>query len=212
MIRLATNLPALLLALGLAISISPAEAADESGPAFDCGRSFGKVEELICDDAGLAALDRRITKRFAEAVKALRGGADGKEAVATLRAEQRGWISGRNECWKADDLRSCTESAYLTREGFLVATYMLGEPAATARYTCNANPADEFFAFFYDTELPSVRVERGDSIDAGTQIPSASGARYALSFGKALWLKGDEAQLVWPEGQENACRTAARDG
>ncbi|MEM9765762.1 MAG: hypothetical protein AAF968_25230, partial [Pseudomonadota bacterium] len=163
--------------LAVAIVLSSARAAEETGPAFDCGRAFGKVEELICDDAALAALDRRITGRFAAAVKSLRAGADGKEAVATLRSEQRGWISGRNECWKAGDIRSCTESAYLMREGVLVATYMLDEPTATQRYQCNGNPADEFFAFFYATELPSVRVERGDSVDAGSLIPSGSGAR-----------------------------------
>ncbi|MEL6575978.1 MAG: MliC family protein [Pseudomonadota bacterium] len=203
---------AILPTLAIATVLSTARAAEETGPAFDCGRAFGKVEELICDDAALAALDRRITKRFAAAVKGLRAGADGKEAVAALRSEQRGWISGRNECWKAGDMRSCTESAYLMREGVLVATYMLDAPTATQRYQCNGNPADEFVVSFYATELPSVRVERGDTVDAGSQVPSGSGARYALSFGKALWIKGDEAELVWPEGQDNACAVAPGGG
>ncbi|MEO1317268.1 MAG: MliC family protein [Pseudomonadota bacterium] len=204
-----TTLATLLLAVGMLASAGPGEAADETAPAFDCGRAFGDVEEMICGDPALAALDRRITRRFANAVRSLRQGEDAKAAVKALRAEQRGWISGRNECWKAEDMRSCTEDAYLTREGELTATYLLESPVATASYACNDNPADAFDAAFFETALPSVRVERGDSIATGSLAPSASGSRYALPFGRELWIKGEEATLVWPEGEQNTCRRIA---
>ncbi|MEM7500275.1 MAG: MliC family protein [Pseudomonadota bacterium] len=203
---------ALALAAILTLSVPDAEAAERTSPAFDCGRSIGKVEELICRDPGLAALDRRLTARFAAAVKSLRSAPDAKAAVKAVRSEQRGWISGRNECWKADNMRACAENAYLAREGALVATYLLDTPVSEAAFVCNANPADAFDAAFFGTALPSVRVERGDTVMAGTLVPTASGARYALPFGRSLWLKGDEAVLVWPEGQEHVCRRAPGSG
>ena len=34
---------------------------------------------------------------------------------ASLKAEQRGWIKGRNDCWKTSDQRGCIKSAYEER-------------------------------------------------------------------------------------------------
>ncbi|MFO1429136.1 MAG: hypothetical protein U1F76_03195 [Candidatus Competibacteraceae bacterium] len=33
----------------------------------------------------------------------------------TLKAEQRGWVKGRNDCWKAGDQRGCIKSEYEAR-------------------------------------------------------------------------------------------------
>jgi uncharacterized protein len=32
-----------------------------------------------------------------------------------LKAEQSGWVKGRNECWKADDKRACIKGEYESR-------------------------------------------------------------------------------------------------
>ena len=32
-----------------------------------------------------------------------------------LKAEQRGWIKGRNDCWKSDDMRGCVANEYRYR-------------------------------------------------------------------------------------------------
>jgi uncharacterized protein len=32
-----------------------------------------------------------------------------------LKAHQRGWIKGRNECWKADDEKKCMADEYRLR-------------------------------------------------------------------------------------------------
>lgn len=84
--------------------------AQTSSPSFDCSKASGQVEELICTDEGLAALDRNMSSVYAKAVESWPS-----EEAATQRAMQRGWISGRNDCWKADDVKACVELAYRTR-------------------------------------------------------------------------------------------------
>ncbi|MFB9932754.1 lysozyme inhibitor LprI family protein [Photobacterium aphoticum] len=79
-------------------------------PTFDCQKAEGEVENLICQQADLAALDQQMATVYAEAMKRLP-----KDDLATQKAMQRGWIKGRNECWKANDVKACTESAYKTR-------------------------------------------------------------------------------------------------
>ena len=181
----------------------------EEGPSFDCAQATSSAEELVCADPDLAALDRRLSERFAAAMAAAEGldaGAD--EAVGTLRATQRGWIGGRDECWKADDPAACVAEAYLTREAELVALWLLEPPTASGTFICGGTPANELTADFFDTELPGVRVEYGDSVAAGWLTRAASGSRYELPFGRMLWTKGEEALFVWPEGTEQECRRA----
>jgi len=79
----------------LVVTIAPAALRAE-GPAFDCSKAQGEVEPLICKDAELAALDRRLDGVYKEALGKARDGMD-----KSLRTEQRGWVGGRNECWKA---------------------------------------------------------------------------------------------------------------
>ena len=133
-----------------------------------------------------------------------------KDALNTLRAMQRGWIKGRNECWKAQDIRDCVEAAYLTREGALVTAWMLDTPIATTTYTCAGNPANEVAVFFFDTALPSIRIEYGDSIASGTLVPAASGSKYAIDFGGLFWTQGDSAEFAWREGDPMSCTAITR--
>ncbi len=91
-----------LTALGLLLTTP---ALSEESPAFDCAKARTSAEKLICEDADLAKLDRLVADRYAaalEATKALDTGS--AEAENTLRANQRGWIKGRDDCWKAADL------------------------------------------------------------------------------------------------------------
>ncbi|MEQ9239944.1 lysozyme inhibitor LprI family protein [Roseovarius indicus] len=177
---------------GLLVVLATSAGAQE-GPSFDCANAGSTAEELICADAGLAALDRRVAQRYAAALDKA-GGAAGE-----LRAYQRGWIKGRDECWKAEDERACVEGEYLRREAELVARWMLEEPTGTVFWACGGNPANEVVTMFFDTELPSVRFEQGDIVDTGVQVMAASGARYDSggwyegSFGRSIWMKGEGA-------------------
>ncbi|WP_172292219.1 MliC family protein [Pseudoruegeria sp. HB172150] len=188
---------------------TPALAQD--GPSFDCAAAQSEAEKLICEDPDLAALDRLVADRYAAAIEVTQGlDAGAEEAEADLRAYQRGWISGRDECWKADDPRACVEQSYLRREGELVAQYLLEEPTGTTFWQCNGNPADELVTMYFDTTLPSIRFERGDSIDTGSLSRTASGSRYDGSFGRYIWIKGDEATYREPDpdGTEMTCIAA----
>ncbi|MCV2887756.1 MliC family protein [Ruegeria aquimaris] len=189
-----------------------APAFAQEGPSFDCSKAQSDAEQLICQDADLARLDRLVTARYVAALDVVEGLDTGAErAKQSLRAEQRGWIKGRDECWKADDLRTCIADSYLRREGELVARWMLEEPAGIAFWACGGNPANEVATYFYATELPSVRFERGDSVDTGSLVPTGSGSRYEASFGRSIWIKGDNAiyRDPDPDGSEWDCVLAS---
>ena len=192
----------------LALSLAALPALAQDGPSFDCAKAGSSVEELICADADLARLDRLVADRYAAALTAVRAlDAGAEEGEDTLRAYQRGWIGGRDDCWKSDDLRACVEETYLRREGHFVAEWLLQEPTATAFWACDGNPANEVATLFFDTERPSVRFERGDTIDTGSLVRTASGSKYEGSFGRSIWIKGDEAiyREADPDGSEMTC-------
>ena len=82
-------------------------------PSFDCAKAH-EVEELICKDAELADLDRSLASLYG-AVMANSSASEQKH----LRAEQSGWVKGRNDCWKSDDERGCVKREYESRIGEL---------------------------------------------------------------------------------------------
>ena len=91
--------------LGLALlftAITGATWADTSLPTFDCSKVKGDIETLICNDSELAALDHKMDAVFKRAA-AKNTGAN----LKALAASQRGWIKGRNDCWKAQDKKQC---------------------------------------------------------------------------------------------------------
>lgn len=195
--------------LAFVMTAHPAFSSDD--PSFDCSKASSGAEKLICATPELAALDRRLADRFASAlrkVRALDKGAE--EAEAELRATQRGWTKGRDECWTAVDEKDCVRFAYQSRENELVAVWMLEQPTGIMFWACDGNPANEVVTTFFDTDLPSIRFERGDSVDAGSLTRTASGARYDGSFGRFIWIKGDEATYrdPDPDGSEYTCEVA----
>ncbi len=193
----------------LLAAASPAAAA---GPSFDCARAQSAAEVAICADPDLAALDLALAEAFAGALAAAKGlDAGATDAERRLRAEQRGWIRGRDECWKAGEgLAACVRDETMRRTAELQAGWFLVEPTATGFWACNGNPADEVVTTFFPTDPPSARIERGGSTEIGIQTRTASGARYEATFGKSFWVKGEEALLVWPEGTESRCAVSAQ--
>ncbi|MFK7869145.1 MAG: MliC family protein [Roseobacter sp.] len=200
---------ALVFAAALLGTSAPASAS----PSFDCAKAESSAEELICADDALAQLDQRLTDRFQAALNAIRSMDVGAQAAEDdLRATQRGWIKGRDECWKADDLRACVEDSYLIRETELVAFWILETPRNTAYWTCSS-AADEIVTMFFDTERPALRFEIGDRISTASLVRSASGSRYSGNFGEEIWIKGDEALYRAPDpaGTEKTCSLRAQE-
>lgn len=169
-----------------------------AAPSFDCAKAESSAERLICADAELAELDSRLAARYADAVTAAQVDNE-SDALSNLRASQRGWIKGRDECWKASDESACVAETMLRREAELVALWQLEAPRSAVTWACGDAADETIVTTFFDTELPVLRIEVGDEIDAGVQVPAASGARYEASFGRAIWIKGDEATYRSPD-------------
>lgn len=193
--------------------------ARAQGPTFDCARAQGQVEKSICADPSLAALDRKL----GEVYKAASAKAKGQE-LTTLRAEQRGWVKGRNDCWKtqsgaptyltaswiANSVEECVAGSYRLRTSELQAVWRLVTPKGPVSFACQDNPANEIVATFFDTDPPTARLERGDRTVTAWQVPAASGAKYE-GQNVTFWNKGREATASWMnvqtgETEELTCR------
>ncbi|MEA3277485.1 MAG: lysozyme inhibitor LprI family protein [Pseudomonadota bacterium] len=81
-----------------------------ANPSFDCAKAGSEVEKLICKDAELADLDRSLADLYAVLLKNTP-----TSERQMLRAEQRGWVKGRDDCWKDDDMRGCVAGEYRSR-------------------------------------------------------------------------------------------------
>jgi uncharacterized protein len=196
MVRLFT---ALLISL-----FATASYAADAGPGFDCAKADYDIEDLICADDGLAALDRRLTKAYAAALNNYP-----KDELKGLKAMQRGWIKGRNDCWKADDQRACAEFSYNIRITELEITAGLQVVPSPVNYVCDGGPYDYLTAVFYrDTPVPAVVLTRvggpgGDSQAIAFLQPTGSGAKY-VGGNTVFWEHHGEAQLEI-NGKQAAC-------
>ncbi|MDR8525538.1 MliC family protein [Shewanella fidelis] len=139
-------------------------------PSFDCNKAQGQVETLICNDAELAALDRKMAEIYQQAVVNI-------PAAEQPKAMQRGWIKGRNDCWKSQDVRQCVLANYQSRMielqisgGLLQApvnvVFECGErPSITAAIYTQLDPVTGVFSFAEQQIL-------------ATNVRSGSGAKY----------------------------------
>jgi len=161
-------------------------------PSFDCARASGEVEELICADEGLASLDRRLAQVYARALDSWPA-----EELQELKATQRGWIKGRNDCWKAEDVRECAEFSYRTRIVELQIGSGRFEAPTPVGYLCEDREGTPFFAAFYnETDPPSVVLTRGDDQVIAFIARSGSGARYTAA-NVEFWEHHGEATVDW---------------
>lgn len=180
---------------------TPGDAASAPGaaaavkPSFDCAKvERASIEAMICEDAALAGLDRKLADVYAAASRKA-----SNEHPPRLKAEQRGWVKGRDECWKSDARRACVRDEYVRRIAELQATYRLVPGAGPVRYACDGNPASEVVATFFETEPPTLVAERGDSISLMFLQPAASGAKYQ-GRNETFWEHHGEAMIQWGYG------------
>ena len=149
----------ILATLAMGAGIFPASAA-ASSPSFPCdGIRPGSIEALICTDDALAALDRKLADVYAAALAEA-----ANEHPPVLRAEQRGWIKGRDDCWKSDDRRACVVSEYRNRIAGLQARYRLVPMRGPYRFGCNGDPANEVTVAYFETDPPTLVAERSDQV------------------------------------------------
>lgn len=174
---------------------APAGATAPEGPSYDCDTvTPGSIEALVCGDRELSALDRKLADVYAAAsARAV------NEHPPRLGAEQRGWIKGRNDCWKSDTVRECVRDEYLRRTAELQATYRLVPGIGPVRFVCDGNPANEVVATFFQTEPATLIAERGDEVSLMFVQPSGSGAKYQ-GRNETFWEHQGEASITWGYG------------
>ena len=204
--RISRTIAMAVLAAALAWAQPRGASAQGTGPAFDCSKATGTIEKLICGDPALAALDRKLDGVYKAALAKAKD-----DMPRVLRAEQRGWVKGRDECWKAKDAqnvmylteswtaaspRACVEGQYQLRITELQVKYQLVPSRTPVFFSCNNNPANEIVATFFETEPAAARFERGDSTVIGWQVRTASGAKYE-GQNVSFWNKGNEATVTW---------------
>lgn len=179
------------------------QAALAEAPAFNCAKAQGTVEKLICSDAGLAALDRKLDAVYKSAAAAAKG-----KLATRLREDQRGWVKGRNDCWKADGhetwitaswtvntVKGCVDAQYRLRISELQALWRQ-LPPKTVSYACQNNPANELVANFFDTDPATIRLERGDRTKTLWRVGDAAAGRYE-GQNVELVQRGNELKVGW---------------
>ena len=137
---------------------------------MDCARTEGKIETMVCEDAGLAVLDRQLADVYA---LGLEHAAD----KATLRAGQRDWRKQRNDCASVKDAKGCVRTAYQARIVELRIQNGLVTIPKAIQYTCNDNSVP-FSAAFYKEDPRAAMLTYGNEQAVAIAAPSASGTRY----------------------------------
>lgn len=181
------------------LSLLWAGSAAAQAPSFNCSAARGIIETLICQDPGLAALDRQMAEVYAAAEAKAHN-----EFPFVLKPEQRAWTKERNACWTSDERGECVSTAYRLRIAELQVRYRLIEPFATADYVCPDKTVVS--AAYFRTDPATLLATRGDSISLMYVQPAASGARYAGRH-ESLWEHQGDALIQWGYGAaEMSCR------
>ena len=187
-----------------AATLCAAAPALAEGPSFDCAKSDSDATDAICASPALSALDREMSRLYGLAVTGPNMTEDRK---AELKAYQRGWIGGRDECWKANDLDSCVRDNYgmrihELREGYADARAEEGGSTGPFAYVCDG----------IDAGISAVFVQAGDPLvslkwrNSNVVLPiaeSGSGSKYEQGD-TVFWIKGDQATFTL-DGTAHAC-------
>ena len=186
------------------LSNSKPKAPADAGPTFSCtSKSLGGVEKVICQDPQLAALDHKLAGVFSSAQKKA-----ANEHPPFLQAEQRGWIKGRNDCWKQQNKSKCILDEYINRIAELQARYRLVNAEGPVRFICEENQANEVIITYFPTEPASLIAERGDQTSFMLLQKDKDG-RWYQGRNERIRATGDEALISWGyNAPEMKCRKA----
>lgn len=164
---------------------APATATADT-PSFDCAKASGEQEKLVCGDPELAALDRQLADTYQQALAKA-------SDPALVRATQRGWVKGRDDCWKAEDVRACVFEAYVRGIVDLRLQHGMVQAATAVEYRCD-DAAKRVAAAFYNDPPQAMVLTVDDDQSIVPIARSASGARYAAS-GVEFWEHQGEATI-----------------
>lgn len=176
-------------------------------PSFDCTKAHSAAEQLVCQDAGLAALDNELAALYPKALSQLSA-----EQQKTEKAMQRGWIKGRNGCWKESDSRQCVEESYQLRITELQIKGGQLRVPSPVDYQCDGGIRLSTY-FYNEAKRPAAVINLSEGAQQSQllafEAPSASGARYE-GQNLTLLTKGNEARLERYNQASRQCRVSGQ--
>lgn len=180
-------------------------------PSFDCAKAGNAATKLICTDPLLVALDVETTRLYGLAIEGKYMTPDRRrELVAT----ERGWIKGRDECWKADNLRTCILASYASRihelrQGYSDARTQDDKGNSTGPFVLACRNFNALIGVtFVRTDPPVAQLSWLNTAATLVLAPSGSGARYDRVTGPAsmLWTRGSTARVKIDGQPELECK------
>lgn len=179
------------------VTTPPDEAPRAITASFDCDRARGQAQELVCGDAGLAAMDREVARLTGQAIEP---------------AAQAEWVQQRDACDKADELRQCVMASAMLkihrlRQGSEAARAGEGLSVGPVAYRCKGIEAP-VLATFVNSQPGGVALEWNGQAIAIEQVEAASGAKYEGRWNGepfTFWSKGKEATLTVPGKGDLQC-------
>jgi uncharacterized protein YecT (DUF1311 family) len=182
-------------------------------PSFDCAKAEAEAEKMVCADPALARLDNEVARLYglAEADKNLNAA-----AKAELTTIQRGWVKGRDDCWKADDKKFCLLASYGMRAHELRQGYANArsdDPNALSLgpvvFKCDGIDAPLGITFF-TVEPGYAYLQNGTTSVMFAAVPDAPDARYAGKDADGgdyvLVTAGNSASFTRPGSTEAKCQ------
>jgi len=180
---------------------SPIAAFDvAAAPSLDCAKAVGNVDEVVCKDTALGALDAKLVDVYAASSKAATA-----EQKNRLAADQQQWLAMREACNKAPDRSGCVKERYTRRIADLQAQFKLVASRGPFRLTCNDAQGGALVAQYFETDPPTARFTFDGRTVTAFIARSGSGARYdgpSVSY----WEHQGEASVVW-FGRSMKCST-----
>ena len=184
--------------------LGAAAAGHAEAPSFDCGKAESAAETAVCGDAELAQLDRELARLYGLALGGPHLTAVGEKE---LKATQRGWVKGRDDCWKAEDVGVCVKTEYVVRIGEVRQAYFDarsddGAGISLGPFVAECPGLDAAMGtVFVNSDPGAVYLAWRDRVAVLDRVLSASGAKYeaTLADGHYLfWNKGDGARFEAP--------------
>ncbi len=84
-------------------------------PSFSCSKARTFTEHAICDNKGIARLDKKMAKAYSLLKSGFFYKAEREAKVKVLKQEQRKWVKKRNACKAKKAYLTCYEQAYFQR-------------------------------------------------------------------------------------------------
>lgn len=161
-------------------------------PSYDCTqRSLNSVEQTICADVQLSQLDVLLADVYKNAKEIDKT----NQATHSIRTEQRGWLKGRNECWKSEKRKECIRDQYQQRIANLQARYRLVEHSEPMFFACDDNQAKEVVVTLFETDPISIIAEFGDSV---AFMPYSAQQSQYVGRNESIHYQSDQSiNVVW---------------